>query len=190
MKQTFLSLTLGILFLSACSLVPEMQNDIKGYKKPYVEPTSGERVRVRFTSDGLVRAIPNRDCLDWDVPEGGMVLDRTTVSFNDHSNQNKSLGMPDRAGSEKNGKKITELYAKANEPLVVDYQHLHCGLTAYFVPEAKADYEVDAFEIWTDIIGRYATCYFKLYRLEGAAPEIRRIPIPATRTLTCQRMGR
>ena len=56
-----------LLALSGCGQVANVRSLSTGY----IPPQSGETARIRLLTDGLVRAVPGRDCLDWNVPGAG-----------------------------------------------------------------------------------------------------------------------
>ena len=58
-----------LVLLTGCGQVA----NIRSLSPGYVAPTSGATAPVRLITDGMVRAVPGRDCLDWDVPGGGGV---------------------------------------------------------------------------------------------------------------------
>ena len=78
-----------LVLLTGCGQVA----NIRSLSTGYVAPTSGETARVRLITDGLVRAVPGRDCLDWNVPGAG-VMASTKAGFPDHNAENRGIPGP------------------------------------------------------------------------------------------------
>lgn len=53
----------------------------------YVPPQGGETARIRLLTDGLIRTVPERDCLNWNVPGAGgeVMASAKTSAFPDRS---------------------------------------------------------------------------------------------------------
>ena len=62
---TAIATGLACLYLSGCGNIQA----VRSFSTPYEQPASGDRARIRIISfDGMVRAVPNSDCIDWRLP--------------------------------------------------------------------------------------------------------------------------
>ena len=143
-----------LVALGGCGQVANVRSLSTGY----VAPQAGETARVRIVTDGLVRAVPGRDCLDWNVPGAG-VMASAKPGFPDHNGEN--LGMPGPIYSWA-GAVSSELVVPANKPIAFHYlgrlqYSRQCAKSMSFVPKAGRDYMVQA--------SMSADCSFKLDEL-------------------------
>lgn len=147
---------LVLLSLGGCGQVA----NIRSLSNGYVPPKVGETARLRVVTDGIVRAVPGRDCIDWNVPGAGVMVS-TRSGFPDHNGE--SLGMPGPtytwAGTEK-----SELLVTTNKPITFHYlgqlqYSRHCSTTMTFVPRPGTDYLVQA--------TMYAQCSIQLDELSA-----------------------
>ncbi|KAF2410795.1 hypothetical protein ACMSI6_12605 [Pseudomonas antarctica] len=130
-----------LVLLTGCGQVA----NIRSLSTAYAPPQSGETARVRLITDGLVRAVPGRDCLDWKVPGAG-VMASTKAGFADRNGE--SLGMPGPIYTW-DGAVTTELVVPANKPIALHYlgqlqYSRQCFSSMTFVPRPGADYMVQA----------------------------------------------
>ncbi|MGB3127021.1 MAG: hypothetical protein WBB95_24685 [Pseudomonas sp.] len=127
-----------LLSVSGCGNI----SNIKSFSTPYTEPASGEVARVRVISDGMVRGVPGRDCVDWRVPGAGVMA---VVQSGFASRNGQSLGMP-ASDLMVDGVELarTELKVPGNQPFAVSYQNrsASCRATFSFTPKAGQDYEL------------------------------------------------
>jgi hypothetical protein len=101
----------------------------------------------------MVRAVPNSDCVDWSLPNTGVmaVSRKGFVEVND-----RVLGMPQGKFPDIKSKDevvaVSELYIRAGSPIVIDYLSMgqssiggpgyyQCFIRKSFVPVAGSDYE-------------------------------------------------
>ncbi|MGK9418038.1 hypothetical protein ACSSUR_18060 [Pseudomonas cedrina] len=152
-------LTLLVL-LTGCGQVA----NIRSLSTAYVPPQSGETARVRVITDGMVRAVPGRDCLDWNVPGAG-VMASVKSGFPDHNGE--TLGMPGPVYTW-DGTVTSELLVPANKPIAFHYlgrlqYSRQCFSTMSFVPRPGADYMVQG--------SMSANCSFQLHELPAGAKQ-------------------
>ncbi|OIN48106.1 hypothetical protein [Pseudomonas costantinii] len=167
-----------LVLLTGCGQVA----NIRSLSTGYVPPQSGETARVRLITDGLVRAVPGRDCLDWNVPGAG-VMASTKSGFPDHNGEN--LGMPGPIYS-LNGGVTTELVVPANTPIALHYlgqlqYSRQCFSSMTFVPRPGVDYRVQA--------TIYANCSIQLHELPADGKQWVAVePVPRGKVSMCNAM--
>ncbi|WP_339452266.1 hypothetical protein [Pseudomonas sp. JAI120] len=149
-----------LVLLTGCGQVA----NIRSLPTGYVAPQTGETARVRLITDGLVRAVPGRDCLDWNVPGAG-VMASTKAGFPDHNGE--SLGMPGPIYSWA-AAVSSELVVPANKPIAFHYlgqlqYSRQCSASMAFVPRPGVDYMVQA--------SMYANCSIQLHELPAGAKQ-------------------
>lgn len=101
---------------------------------------SNARLRV-VSSEGVVRAIPQKACLDDSAPDTGVILG----GKGDLRGQSRNMPNPERIGDNP----FAELYIAAGKPFVLNFQvgpesRARCALAGSFVPQAGKDYEAYA----------------------------------------------
>ena len=143
--RAFLIAALAVA-VSACGNIANM----RAYSTAYVEPVAGDTARLRVITNGMVRGVPGRDCIDWRVPGGG-VMAVAQSGFADQNN-GRSLGMPESGRVvEGPGLARTELKVPAGKPLAMNFQSTgyvsggysySCQQTFRFTPQAGQDYEL------------------------------------------------
>ncbi|MEE8876705.1 hypothetical protein [Pseudomonas helleri] len=164
-----------LLSLGGCGQVANVRSLSTGY----VPPQGGETARIRLLTDGLVRAVPERDCLDWNVPGAG-VMASTKPGFPDHNGEN--LGIPGPIFSWA-GAVSSELVVPANKPIAFHYlgrlqYSRQCAKTMTFVPRPGVDYMVQA--------TMSADCSFQLDELEAGGKQWAMVqPQPAGKVSMC-----
>ena len=164
-----------LLSLGGCGQVANVRSLSTGY----VPPQDGETARIRLLTDGLVRAVPERDCLDWNVPGAG-VMASAKPGFPDHNGEN--LGIPGPIFSWA-GAVSSELVVPANKPIAFHYlgrlqYSRQCARTMTFVPRPGVDYMVQA--------TMSANCSFQLDELEAGGKQwVMAQPQPAEKVSMC-----
>lgn len=156
--------------LSGCGNI----KNVLAYSKDYMEPTSGDTARLRIITNGMVRGVPGRDCIDWQVPGAGVMAVRNS-GFADKNN-GRSLGMP--AGSDRADGMVhvrSELKVQANKPLAINFQGFgrvsngtsySCQQRFSFTPQANQDYELNLLED--------SSCLISLVQLNQDRPATRK----------------
>ncbi|MDX8399783.1 MAG: hypothetical protein R8K20_05995 [Gallionellaceae bacterium] len=122
-----------------------LKPDVKSFLVSYKEPETQTSSRLRTITDSTIRLFPDRKCEDLNAPGGGVVNSRVG-GFNDETHNDKEIGIP-KASTIRNS---SEVYLKPNTPIAIVYQvagmsgtqQYICGISAYFVPEENADYQV------------------------------------------------
>lgn len=131
------ALTLSILtLLGGCGAL----TDVRSFSTPYSSPDNGATARLRVVSDGMVRAVPKSDCLDFRLPGAGVM-----VAYRDgYANRNaENLGIPP-LDEHPPATVATELLVPAGQPIAFHYIGARCYNMFSFVPKAGADYQLDA----------------------------------------------
>lgn len=105
------------------------------------EPATDPRARLRIVANSWVKAIPNRDCIDWESPGAGTAFGGIAGSS---GYRGRSLDMPDGAHLDRNY--VGEMYVAADKPITLVFStgiesRYRCMISATFVPEARKDYE-------------------------------------------------
>ncbi|MCE5978302.1 hypothetical protein [Pseudomonas sp. JR33AA] len=145
---------------------------VKSFNTPYGSPSGGDTARLRVIADGMVRAVPEKDCVDWYSPGAGVIA-VPTKGFADRNGE--TLGMP--AGvSAQAGDAVSEVLVPAGKPFTLHF--LDGGRSAgydtvqnclgmfSFVPQKGADYEL--------VVHGYSACGGTLKRLDKAEDVARR----------------
>jgi hypothetical protein len=171
------------LLLSACG---NIQNVIS-FSTPYQQPTSGETAKLRVVSfGGMVRAIPNSDCIDWRLPGAGvMVVTRKGFANVNDQNLGMPAGMFPELKTEMEKVAISEFYVPAGKPLVLYYlshsesvwgQNYQCFVPKVFTPVAGENYEA--------VYSQQGTaCHYKIVHLmqDGGVDESTTIALSNTK---------
>lgn len=142
----------GAVLLAGCGNL----QTVKSFSTPYKEPDGGERARIRVVADGMVRAVPQSACVDWRIPNSGVMV-ADIKGFADQNN--KSLGMPATRSSivpSRVATVVAEFYVPANQPLTLAYlsngrmvlgAQQQCRVNKTFIPQAGQDYEASFFQV-------------------------------------------
>ncbi|MFV8630664.1 hypothetical protein ACNRDB_14445 [Ralstonia pseudosolanacearum] len=146
--------------LSACS-------SLSTQFKSADEAVDGPRARLRVSGNVLVKAVPNKDCIDWGAPGAGTVLGGIVGAS---GYRGRSLGMP---GAEKLGRTpMGELYVAAEQPytlvlLTTPESRQQCSVAATFVPKADVDYDAR-------LILEKGACVASVSTVSGASVQLTR----------------
>ena len=161
--KTALSLCLLTIALCGCGNIAA----VKSFNTPYGSPTSGDTARLRVIADGMVRAVPGKDCVDWYSPGAGVIA-VPQKGFADRNGE--SLGMP-KGATAMQGDVVSEVLVPAGKPFTLHFLDggrgsynsvTNCLGMFYFVPQKGADYEV--------VVHGYSACGVKLQQLGAEAP--------------------
>lgn len=134
-------LVLGLVLLGGCGTF----SNVASFSTPYKSEVADEGARVRVVSDGMVRAVPGRDCLDWRSPGAGVMVS-AEKGFAERNGE--SVGMPvgDRLPS---GFVSSEFTLAVGKPVAFHYigpsqLGRQCFGSMTFVPKAGTDYQLSA----------------------------------------------
>lgn len=142
--------------------------NVRSYSTAYAEPVSGETARLRVITNGMVRAVPARDCIDWRSPGAGVMV----VAQSGFANRNgQSLGMPVSRDDQLQSSNLvrSELKIPANTPVSFSFQSqgsvssgyaYSCQESFRFTPQAGKDYQL--------ILLESGQCLISLQRLDNA----------------------
>lgn len=145
---------------------------VKSFSTKFESPVDGETANLRVISNGMVRGVPNSECVNWYLPGAGVMVAADGFA---HRNS-ESLGMPDSKWTVTSTIKnvhATELRVPAGKPLVLSflgpgggdyYSRWQCGSNDVFVPKPGHNYEYIKIED-----GR--TCWSKLVEFSDAENE-------------------
>ncbi|WP_248798294.1 hypothetical protein [Pseudomonas sp. MWU13-2105] len=130
-----------LILLSGCGQL----SNVRSFSTAYTSPQAGETARLRVVSDGMVRAVPGRDCLDWNSPGAGVMVSAQS-GFTDRNDER--LGMPGSA-QQWPGVVSSELVIPANKPIAFHYLaqlqfSRRCFNSLTFVPLPGMDYVLQA----------------------------------------------
>ncbi|MFK9007433.1 hypothetical protein [Pseudomonas pergaminensis] len=155
MKKASLLMLLSIPLFSGCSTV----TGLKSYTTAYNEPQPATSSRLRVITDQTVRLVPDSQCIDWHLPGAGIVNSRSLAPLNDHTFNDRSLGIPGGDGVQNS----SEIYIRPDTPITLVYagatRKYQCVTGVHFVPEAGADYEAksEPCGIWISKIVKNST---------------------------------
>lgn len=159
---------------------------VKSFSTPYQAPDSGDRARLRVVSfDGMVRAVPRSNCVDWRLPGAGVMVSSTKgfANLNDQKLGMPPGSMPDMQSANR-VVAVSELYIPAGEPFVIHYlsqgtgQH-QCAVSRTFVPAAGEDYEATFTQVGQ-------MCRFGVNRLAKGGVAERPTPVELAPAPLCQ----
>jgi hypothetical protein len=114
--------------------------------KAAAEPAEGDRARLRVIANVLVKAVPNKSCIDWDSPGAGTVFGGI---FGSSGYRGRTLNIP-ALNANKND--MGEMYVSADKPITlvmmttpegVGYKGrlYSCSVSGSFIPQKDRDYE-------------------------------------------------
>ena len=184
------------LFLSGCSTLKK--------NVPFDGPKEGARARIRvvissfFNDYASVRAYPNAEC----IPQGALTPGEGVVvnsQFGFEANLNgQKIGMPETLVSSDDRFNKSEIYVRANQPIVFNYggptlnlvrtslynvYYARCGTSIMFVPQDGVDYEIEF-----DTVG-LRNCDYRVSKIDASIKDVlERNSVPATMTSRCPKI--
>lgn len=176
MKNSICLIFMLIIMLSGCSTM----DNLKSFSAAYHEPPNSTSSRLRVITNQNVRLVPGSTCIDWSLPDVGMVNSRALAIANSRKLNDRVLGMPGGNGA----KNSSEVYIQPGRPIVLVYSGMpssgryECFTSVYFFPEAGADYESNS-----------GLCYItieKIIKSEGSG-EITRETVAGREAKICSR---
>ncbi|MBD9534119.1 hypothetical protein IB233_21055 [Comamonas sp. CMM01] len=180
------AVAVGALLLAGCGNI----QTVKSFSTTYKEPDGGERARVRVVSDGMVRAVPRSSCVDWRLPDAGVMV-ASIKGFADQNN--RSLGMPDaplHVVPKEIPTVVAEFYVPANQPLTLVYlsnghisggKRYQCSVNKTVTLQAGTDYEAS-------FISTRDKCLSVVTRLTPQAPaKVSDVMVPLTEAPLCRK---
>lgn len=123
---------------------------VKSFSTKFESPAEGETANLRVITNGMVRGVPNSECINWYLPGAGVIAAGDGFA---HRN-NEDLGMPDSkwtAAVSKSNFYNTELRVPAGKPLslhfisygrVTAYAREQCFVSRSFTPQSGHNYEL------------------------------------------------
>ncbi|MDR1349357.1 MAG: hypothetical protein LBJ59_00995 [Zoogloeaceae bacterium] len=139
-RAKYLRITLLSAVLGGCLTTTSLTGAPVTPVAEVANTASNARLRV-VSAEGVVRAIPSKDCLDDSAPDTGVILG----GRGDLQGQSRNMPNPERIGD----KPFAELYIAAGKPFTLDFQvgtgsRARCALAGSFVPQAGKNYEAYA----------------------------------------------
>lgn len=174
--KPLIPLGLAAALLAGCGNIAA----VKSFNTQYASPSSGDTARLRVIANGMVRAVPNKDCVDWYSPGAGVIV-TPQKGFADRNNE--VLGMP--AGGAQFGA-VSEVLIPAGKPFTLTFldggsgsynYRRNCVAMLHFTPKKGGDYEFTA--------KGYSACGVDLQRLDGEKPQA----VTATKADYCSAMA-
>lgn len=104
------ALPLLLVLLGGCA-------QIKVFMTDYKEPVMGDTAMVRFSTNGDLMLIPDRNCTDWSAPDAGVVV--AHKPFGGPKFNGRKIGM---AGEAPAGFTSAEVKVPAGKPLTVVFK--------------------------------------------------------------------
>jgi len=125
---------------------------VKSFSTSYQEASSGEIAQLRVISNGMVRAVPGRECVNWRSEGAGVMIvpKKGFADLNDHDlHMPESDLMLSHTGV---GVARSELRVAANVPITLDFlgsgwfsasgaTRYFCKKSLSFVPQSGENYE-------------------------------------------------
>lgn len=187
--STSLSLSRFVIFVTAVSTFGMLACGAARSAELYLEPTTGERARIRIFGDGVVQ-VARKDCARSEATPWGVALSANPLDFfSPKGNNNKSLGIPS-LGAQPPKTRGTELYVQTGQPILF-YHYMSVNVTGgtktcktmfAFVPETGKDYEA-AFLISADL----KSCIRNVVELASPSVRIRDIYPEISESKDCSR---
>lgn len=154
------SVLVGAALLAGCGNIA----NVRSFSTAYSEPVSGPMAKIRIISNGMVRAVPNSQCIDWRLPGAGvMVVNR--AGFAKVTQQDLGMQKTERTrlSLQRPGVASSELAIQAGKPIVLHFMgmgtttmrgsgstftttRVACNKGYSFVPEAGKEYEANFIE--------------------------------------------
>lgn len=123
---------------------------VKSFSTKFESPAEGKTANLRVITNGMVRGVPNSECIDWYLPGAGVIAARDGFAHRNY----EDLGMPDSkwtAAVSKSNFYNTEVRVPAGEPLslsfigngrVSAYAREQCFVSRSFTPQPGHNYEL------------------------------------------------
>ncbi|GAB4057543.1 hypothetical protein [Uliginosibacterium sediminicola] len=128
------------------------------YGQDYSEPQGGAQAKIRISSNGEVRLIPNSNCISYTREGAGLVVSNRFSVSGPPKLQGQSLEMKGKAPEKM---KSAEVRVAAGQPLTVAFSSLtpgqaSCDYSYTLLPKANEEYQVT---VWHDLDAGY--CRFE-----------------------------
>ena len=125
-----------VALLTGCGQI----SSVRSFSTAYSTPEAGDKVKLRVITFGLVRGIPNSDCIDFRLPGAGVMV----VGRDGYANRNgERLDMALEDDSRMPGVR-SELLIAAGQPIAFHYIGQQCYNMFSFIPQAGAEYQLEA----------------------------------------------
>lgn len=168
--QTSASL-IFLLFLASCGSITAQ------FKQASEANENQPKSQLRIIANSFVKAVPDKNCIDWGSPGAGTVFGGMVGS---DGYKGRSLNMPFPPASVKSSN-MAEMFIAANKPITLVFQTgaesaYFCSISGSFIPEKEKNYEATL--MMDESRGR---CFFNLIELG----EIR-VPIKISAASDCK----
>ncbi|NLR74362.1 hypothetical protein [Leeia aquatica] len=146
-SQRTVSILLAFILATVLTACGNISN-VRAFNRNYQEPTEGDRAQLRVSvQGGMVRGVPGKDCIDWGVPESGVIA----ITMGGFADPKRSpIPMPAPSATTKQFRSAgrfeeAEVYIPAGKPMTLDYLssggRYQCFVHQSFLPERDANYE-------------------------------------------------
>ena len=140
-----ISLALAALALAGCA-------ETASFRQPYAEPIGSPSSKVRVVTNGSIRFIPGRACVDWSTAGSGLVASDFYGKEKSPTLNGQKLGMSS-APIPRPGFYNAEVVVRANEPLTVVFNADQADkfmttrrwcppMNVAFIPQSGEEYEI------------------------------------------------
>ncbi|WP_313697271.1 hypothetical protein [Achromobacter sp.] len=158
----------AVIALAGCGNIAA----VKSFSTKFESPADGETANLRVITNGMVRGVPESDCINWYIPGAGVIAAQDGFA---HRND-EDMRMPDSKWTtaiSKSNFYNTEVRVTAGKPLTLDfigngrvtaYAREQCFLARSFTPEPGHNYEVVR-------IQDGSTCRFRLVDFVNSTEE-------------------
>lgn len=176
------------LVLSGCGTLDKfgghLNPEIASWNRAYIQPASG--AQIRLVTDGAIRLVPARNCIDWYAPGSGVALSKAKKNQKNPYLGN-TLGIPggnpdDHAAEVRvsAGKPVTLVYSVSTT--IIGNKH-RCETSGYFTPLAGKNYQA-----WTSLTDRKCMISISEVATDSQQKTIY-IPVRLNRIAECKETG-
>ncbi|WP_122241063.1 hypothetical protein [Pseudomonas syringae] len=125
-----------MVLLTGCGQI----SSVRSFSTAYSTPELGDKVKLRVITFGMVRGIPNSDCVDFRLPGAGVMV----VGRDGFANRNgERLDMALKDDGNAPGVR-SELLITAGQPIAFHYIGQQCYNMFSFVPQIGVEYQLEA----------------------------------------------
>ena len=125
-----------VVLLTGCGQI----SSVRSFSTAYSTPEPGDKVKLRVITFGMVRGIPNSDCVDFRLPGAGvMVVGRD--GFANRNGERLDMALEDDVNAP--GVR-SELLITAGQPIAFHYIGQQCYNMFSFLPQIGVEYELEA----------------------------------------------
>ena len=116
-------------------------SSVRSFSTAYSTPGAGDKVKLRVITFGMVRGIPNSDCVDFRLPGAGVMV-VGQEGFANRNGEHLDMAFADDV-NETPGVR-SELLITAGQPIAFHYIGRQCYNMFSFVPQSGVEYQLEA----------------------------------------------